>query len=145
MVEGEFQGIWNQVLEDEAREGRSEEDKGKTEDQLKAEYRKIAEGRVRLGLVLGEVGREKGVTVSDQELSQALQRDAVNMARQYNMQPQQVFDLLVKDQNYLAQARAPIFEQKVVDLLFGLASVKDKKVSKEELLKDDELPEGYGS
>lgn len=144
MVEGEFQGIWNQVLEDEAREGRSEEDQNKTEDQLKGEYRKIAERRVRLGLVLAEIGREKGVQVSDQELTQALQRDAVNMARQYNMEPQAVFDMLVKDQNYLTQARAPIFETKVVELLFGLASVKDKKVSKTELLKDDELPEGYG-
>ncbi len=144
MVEGEFQGIWNQVLEDEAREGRSEEDQNKTEDQLKSEYRKIAERRVRLGLVLAEVGREKGVQVTDQELTQALQRDAVNMARQYNMEPQAVFDMLVKDQNYLTQARAPIFETKVVELLFGLASVKDKKVSKAELLKDDELPEGYG-
>ena len=145
MVEGEFEGIWNQVLEDEAREGRSDEDKGKTEDQLKGEYRKIAERRVRLGLVLAEFGREKGVTVNDQELSQALQREAMNMARQYNMEPQQVFDLLVKDQNYMTQARAPIFEQKVVELLFGLASVKDKKVSKAELMKDDELPEGYGA
>ena len=145
MVDGEFEGIWRQVLEDEAREGRDEEDKGKTEDQLKAEYRKIAERRVRLGLVLAEMGRDKGVQVTDQEVNQAMQNDAMNMARQYGMQPQEVYDLLLKNPDYPSQARAPIFEQKVVELLFGLASVTDKKVSKEELLKDDDLPAGYGA
>ncbi len=143
MVESEFEGIWRQVLEDEAREGRDEEDKDKTEDQLKAEYRKIAERRVRLGLVLAEIGREKGVVVTGEEIQQAMQRDAMNMARQYGMQPQEVYDILAKNPDYPVQARAPIFEQKVVELLFGLATVTDKKVTKDELLKDDDLPAGY--
>ncbi len=143
MVESEFEGIWRQVLEDEAREGRDEEDKDKTEDQLKAEYRKIAERRVRLGLVLAEIGRDKGVVVTGEEIQQAMQRDAMNMARQYGMQPQEVYDILAKNPDYPVQARAPIFEQKVVELLFGLATVTDKKVTKDELLKDDDLPAGY--
>jgi trigger factor len=144
MVDAEFEVIWKQVLEDEQREGRSDEDKDKSEDELKAEYRKIAERRVRLGLVLAEIGRVNNVQVTDQEVGQAMQRDAVSMARQYNMEPQQVYDILRQNPNYATQARAPLFEQKVVDFISGKAQVTDKKVSKEELLKEDDLPEGYG-
>ena len=144
MVEAEFEGIWQQVKQDEEREGRSDEDKDKSEDDLKAEYRKIAERRVRLGLVLAEIGRKNNVTVSDQEVGQAMQQEAINMARQYGMQPQQVFDMRRRNPNAAAQIRAPLFEDKVVDLLFGQAKVTDKKVSKEELLKEDDLPAGYG-
>jgi trigger factor len=145
MVEAEFQAIWQQVLADEAREGRSEEDKNKSEEELQSEYRKIAERRVRLGLVLAEIGRERGVTVSDQEVGQAMQNEAMNMARQYNMPPQQVYDMLRQNPNFVNQIRAPLFEQKVVDLLFGVAQVTDKPVSKDELMKEDDLPEGYGA
>ena len=144
MVEAEFEAIWQQVLADEAREGRSEEDKEKGEEQLKAEYRKIAERRVRLGLVLAEIGRERGVTVTDQEVQQGMQQEAMNLARQYNMQPQQVYDMLRQNPNSANQIRAPLFEQKVVDLLFGVAEVTEKPVSKEELMKEDDLPESYG-
>jgi trigger factor len=144
MVEAEFDSIWNQVLQDEAQSGRDEEDKDKTEDQLKAEYRKIAERRVRLGLVLAEMGRANNISVSDQEVTQAMQQEAINMARQYNMQPQQVFDMLRQNPDAAAQIRAPLFEDKVVDLLFTQAKVTDKKVSKDDLLKDDDLPKGYG-
>jgi trigger factor len=144
MVEAEFESIWGQVQADEARTGRDEEDKDKTEDQLKAEYRKIAERRVRLGLVLAEMGRANNITVSDQEVTQAMQQEAINMARQYNMQPQQVFDMLRQNPDAATQIRAPLFEDKVVDLLFTQAKVTDKKVTKDELLKDDDLPKGYG-
>jgi trigger factor len=134
MVEAEFESIWGQVQADEARTGRDEEDKDKTEDQLKAEYRKIAERRVRLGLVLAEMGRANNITVSDQEVTQAMQQEAINMARQYNMQPQQVFDMLRQNPDAATQIRAPLFEDKVVDLLFTQAKVTDKK----------DLPKGYG-
>jgi len=144
MVEAEFQGIWQQVQADEAREGKAPEDEGKTEDQLQAEYRKIAERRVRLGLVLAEYGRKNDVVVSDQEVTQAMQTEAVNMARQYGMPPQQIYDMLRQNPDAAAQIRAPIYEDKVVDLLFGQAKVTDQKVSKDELLKEDELPEQYG-
>ena len=132
MVEAESQAIWQQVLADEAREGRSEEDKSKSETQLQDEYRKIAERRVRLGLVLAEIGRERGVQVSDPEVTNAMQQEAMNLARQYNMPPQQVYDTLRQNPNFAEnRIRAPLFEQKVVDLLLGATDVTEKKVSKE--------------
>lgn len=144
MVESEFEGIWNQVQADQDRDGAAPGDEGKTEDQLRGEYRKIAERRVRLGLVLAEMGRKHEVSVSDQEVMQAMQREAVNMARQYGMEPQQVFDMLRQNPDAASQIRAPLYEDKVVDLMFGMAKITDTKVSKEELLKDDDVPEGYG-
>jgi hypothetical protein len=136
MVDSEFEVIWRQVLADKAEGGESPEDEGKSEDQLKAEYRKIAERRVRLGLVLAEIGRKHDITVTDDELAQAMR---------YRGQEQQVFDQLRQSPNAQATLRAPVYEDKVVDLLFSLAKVKDKAVSKEDLLKDDDLPEAYGA
>jgi trigger factor len=140
MVEAEFEVIWRQVLSDQAEGGLPPEDEGKSEDQLKAEYRKIAERRVRLGLVLAEIGRKHDVTVSDDELAQAMRAEAMR----YRGQEQQVFDQLRQSPNAQASLRAPVYEEKVVDVLFSLAQIKDRPVSKEDLLKDDDLPEGYG-
>jgi trigger factor len=141
MVEAEFEVIWRQVLADQEEGGLSPEDEGKSEDQLKAEYRKIAERRVRLGLVLAEIGRKHEISVSDDELAQAMRTEAMR----YRGQEQQVFDQLRQSPNAQATLRAPVYEDKVVDLLFGLAQITDKKVSKEDLLKDDDLPEAYGA
>lgn len=140
MVEAEFGMIWQQVEADKARDGLAPEDEGKSEEQLRSEYRKIAERRVRLGLVLAEIGRAKGVTVTDEELAGAMRNEAMR----YRGQEQQVFDLLRQNPNAQAQLRAPLYEDKVVELLFEQATIKDKKVSKAELLKDDDMPEGYG-
>jgi trigger factor len=140
MVDAEFEAIWAQVQAETEREGPSEEDKGKSEDQLKDEYRKIAERRVRLGLVLAEVGRRNSVQVNEQELANAMRQEALR----YGAQAQQIFDLLRNNPNAQAQLRAPIFEDKVVDLIVEQAKVKDKKVSKEDLLKEEDLPAGYG-
>jgi len=139
MVDAEFAGIWRQVEQDKAQGNLPPEDADKSDDDLKAEYRKIAERRVRLGLVLAEIGRRNNVQVSDQELTQAMQREAM----QYGPQAQQVFDFLRKDPNAQAQIRAPLYEDKVVELIFSQAKVTDKKVSKDELLAEDDLPEGY--
>ncbi len=141
MVEAEFASIWQQVQQDKDRGGLPPEDAEKTDDQLQGEYRKIAERRVRLGLVLAEIGRTNNVQVSNEEMQNA----AVQEARRYGAQAQQIFDMFMKDQNFQAQLRAPIFEDKVVDLIVGQAKVKDQKVSKEELLKEDDMPEGYGA
>ncbi len=141
MVEAEFEVIWNQVQADVAESGPSPEDEGKSEDQLKAEYRKIAERRVRLGLVLAEIGRKHNVTVSDDELAQAMRAEAMR----YRGREQQVFDQLRQSPNAQASLRAPVYEEKVVDVVFGLAQIKDKAVSKEDLLRDDDLPEGYAT
>jgi trigger factor len=139
-VEAEFGGIWQQVEADKARGGLPAEDAEKSEDQLKDEYRKIAERRVRLGLVLAEIGRKNEVVVTDQELTDAIMREA----RQYGAQAQQVFDMYRQRTDLQAALRAPIYEDKVVDLIFGKAKIDEKEVSKDELLEEDDLPEGYG-
>jgi trigger factor len=140
MVEAEFNAIWQQVQQDKDSGQLPPEDAEKSEDQLRTEYRKIAERRVRLGLVLAEIGRTNDVQVTEPELMNAMRQEALR----YGAQAQQIFDLLRNNPNAQAQIRAPLFEDKVVDLIVDKAKVKDKKVSKDELLKDDELPEGYG-
>jgi trigger factor len=95
---------------------------------------------VRLGLVLAEIGRANNVQVTEQELVEAMRQEAMR----YGAQAQQIFDLLRQNPNAQAQMRAPIFEDKVVDLIVSKAQVEDKTVSKEELLKEDDLPAGYG-
>ncbi|MBV9996966.1 MAG: trigger factor [Caulobacteraceae bacterium] len=140
MVDAEFSAIWSQV-EDERKRGEAEpEDEGKSDETLRAEYRKIAERRVRLGLVLAEIGRRNNIAVSDQELTEAMRQEAMR----FGPQAQQIFDLLRQNPNAQAQIRAPIYEEKVVDLILSKAEVADRPVSKEELLAEDELPEGYG-
>jgi trigger factor len=134
MVEAEFNQIWAQVEQEKNNGTLADEDKDKSEDDLKAEYRTIAERRVRLGLVLAEIGRTAGVTVSDQEVSQAIVREA----RNYPGQEQMVLDFYRKNPNAAAQVRAPLFEEKVVDYILERAKVTDKTVTKEELLAEDE-------
>ncbi len=139
MVDAEFAGIWQQVEQDKTRGGLPAEDADKSEDQLKSEYRKIAERRVRLGLVLAEIGRKNEVAVTDQEMNDAIRREAM----QYGAQAQQVFDMYRQRPDLQASVRAPLYEDKVVDLIFAQAKVKDTPVSKDELMADDEVPEGY--
>ena len=141
MVEAEFGAIWQQVQADKERGGLPPEDAEKSDDQLQTEYRKIAERRVRLGLVLAEIGRANNVQVTDQELLDAMRQEAMR----YGPQAQQIFDMFRQNANMQAQLRAPIFEDKVVDLIVEKAAVKDEKVSKDELLKEDDMPEGYGA
>jgi trigger factor len=140
MVEAEFGGIWSQVQAEKERGELGPEDADKSEDELRAEYRKIAERRVRLGLILAEIGRRANVSVTEQELGEAMRQEAMR----YGAQAQQIFDLMKNNPNAQAQMRAPIFEEKVVDLILGKAEVTDKPVTKEELMAEDELPEGYG-
>ncbi len=143
MVNQEFDQIWAQVERSE----RDEEDKGKTDEELKEEYRKIAERRVRLGLVLAEVGRRAEVQVPNDVLQRAIQEQALREARMMQMQgqdvtPQQVLQFFQQNPGAVAQIRAPLFEERVVDYIFERASVTDKKVSKEELQKDPEGDDG---
>ena len=139
MVEAEFASIWSQVQQDKESGALPPEDAEKSDEQLEKEYRKIAERRVRLGLVLAEVGRANNVQVSEQELAEAIRREAMK----YGAQAQEVFNLLRQNANAQAQLRAPIFEDKVVDLIVSKAKVEEKPVSKDELLKEDDLPAGY--
>ena len=140
MVEAEFASIWSQVEADRERGELAPEDEGKSEETLKGEYRKIAERRVRLGLILAEIGRRSDVNVSEQELNEALRQEALR----YGAQAQQIFDMLRQNPDAQAQMRAPIYEEKVVDLILSRANVADKPVGKDELMAEDELPEGYG-
>ena len=139
MVEAEFSSIWQQVEQDKASGQLPPEDADKTDDQLQKEYRKIAERRVRLGLVLAEIGRNNNVQVTEAELNEAIRREAIK----YGAQAQEIFNLLRQNANAQAQLRAPIFEDKVVDLIVSQAKVEDQSVSKDDLLKEDDLPAGY--
>lgn len=136
MVEAEFDAIWSEIEKDAAKGERPLEDEGKSEAVLKAEYRQIAERRVRLGLVLAEIGRRDNVAITDQELADAMRAEAMR----YGDQAQQVFDLMRQNPDAATQMRAPLYEEKVVDLILSRARVTDKAVSKEELLKEDEPP-----
>ena len=139
MVEAEFSQIWEQVQQDKTSGGLPPEDADKSDAQLEVEYRKIAERRVRLGLVLAEVGRINNVQVTEQELAEAMRAEAMR----YGPQAQQIFDFLRQNPSAQSQIRAPIFEEKVVDLIVSRAKVEDEKVSKEDLLREDDMPAAY--
>jgi len=134
LVDAEFNNIWNQITSDLEQAGKTFEDEDTTEDEAREEYMRLAERRVRLGLVLSEIGEQAGVAVSEQELQQAV----MNHVRQYPGQEQQVFDFFKNNPDAVANLRAPIFEEKTVDHLLEQISVTDKTVSKEELMADDE-------
>lgn len=134
MVNQEFDQIWQQ-LQREMDAGRvSDEEKKKPEEELRAEYRKIAERRVRLGLVLAEIGRVSDVRITEQEVNQALIREA----RQYPGQEREVVQFFQKNPAAMAQLRAPIYEDKVVDHILSVATVQETPVSREELFREDE-------
>lgn len=139
MVEQEFESIWRQVQGDQSQGNLSEEDQGKDEETLRTEYRRIAERRVRLGLVLAELGRAENVEVTDQELQAAMMAEA----RNYPGQERQVFDFYRQNPQAAAQLRAPVYEEKVVELLFAKAKVTEQPVTKDELAAEDDLPDGY--
>jgi trigger factor len=134
LAEEEFKNVWSAVDSDLKAQGRSFEDEGTTEEKAREEYRGIAERRVRLGLVLAEIGERNKIAVTDEEITRAI----VERARQMPGREQEVWEFYQKNPGALASIRAPIFEEKVVDFLLELATVSEKQVSREELLKDDE-------
>lgn len=129
MVEAEFGQIWQRV-EADRKEGRGDaEDKDKDEDTLKGEYRAIAERRVRLGLLLSEIGRANNVTVGADEMTRAMR----NEAGRYPGQEVQVMEFFRKNPQAAESLRGPIFEDKVVDFVLELAKVEDRTVTPAEL------------
>lgn len=129
MVEAEFAQIWQRV-EADLRAGRlDEDDKGKDEETLKAEYRGIAERRIRLGLMLSEIGRVNNVQVGAEEMARAVRQEA----SRYPGQEQQVMEFFRKNPQAAESLRAPLFEEKVVDFLLELAKVTERQVAPEEL------------
>jgi len=140
LVAQEFAAVWAQVEQDLKTRGKTFEDEGTDEEKAKAEYRKIAERRVRLGLVLAQVGESADIKVSDEEVNQAL----IARVRQFPGQEQQVWDFYRKNAQALAELRAPLFEEKVVDHVLGQVKVTEEPVSKDALFADDEEDETTG-
>ena len=132
MVDVEFEAIWRQ-MEQVMKSGQLDpEDADKSEDDLKAEYRGIAERRVRLGLLLSDIGHKNGVQVSQEDLGRAMTQEAMR----YPGQEQQVFEFYQKNPQALESLRAPIFEEKVVDFIFTKAKITNQEVSLDELMTD---------
>lgn len=130
----EFKNVWSAVESDLKSRNATFEQENTTEEKARAEYQAIAERRVRLGLVLAEIGEKNNITVTDEELTRAI----VEQARQFPGREQEIWDHYRKNPAQVAGVRAPIFEEKVVNFIVELAKVTDRTVSREELYKDDE-------
>jgi trigger factor len=134
LIEEEFNLMWNSIKAEMESSGKTFADEDTTEEAAKEEYRKIADRRVRLGLVLSEIGEKNKITVTDDEVSRAV----IERARQMPGREKEVWDYYRNNANALAQLRAPIYEDKVVDFILELANVTEKKVTREDLYKDDD-------
>ncbi len=134
LTEQEFASVWSQIEGDLKRQNRTFAEEGTTEEKAREEYRGIAERRVRLGLVLAEIGERNNIKVTEDQLKAAL----MEQVRQFPGQERQIWEYYQKNPNALAALRAPLFEDKVVDFLTELAEVTDKQVSLDELSKEDE-------
>ncbi len=129
LVEAEFEQIWKALMSELEKEKKTFADEGTSEEDARKEYTSIAERRVRLGLVLGTIGEQAGIAVTEEELQQAL----MERVRQFPGQERQVYDFYRKNPNAMMELRGPIFEQKVVDHIVAGAKVSEKSVSREEL------------
>jgi len=134
LVEEEFDRVWKSVLSEMENQKKSFADENTTEEKARAEYRAIAERRVRLGLVLAEIGEKNKITVADDELNRAV----TERVRQFPGQERQIYEYFRKNPQGVAALRAPIYEEKVVDFLLELANVTEKKVPREELYEEEE-------
>ena len=134
MLENEFSGIWKQVEDAKAKNELPDEDKGKSDDQLKKEYRGIAERRIRLGLLLAEIALQNKLEVANNDLRNALLAEA----RRYPGQEKAVFDYYTQTRGAMERLRAPLLEEKVIDFIVGKAKVTDKKMSADDLAKASE-------
>ncbi len=134
MIEGEFESIWKQASEAKERGLLEPELAAKSEDELKAEYRRIAERRVRLGLLLSEVGRLNNIQVNEDELKRAM----IEEARRYPGQERQVIEHFRQNREAMDSLRAPIFEEKVIDFIVEMAKVDERQVTPEELFAEDD-------
>ena len=134
LIAEEFNLMWNSIKAEMESSGKTFADEDTTEEAAKEEYKKIADRRVRLGLVLSEIGEKNKITVTDDEVSRAV----IERARSMPGREKEVWDYYRSNANALAQLRAPIYEDKVVDFILELANVTEKKVSREDLFKEDD-------
>lgn len=134
MVDTEFDAIWKQIAQDKEADKLDPEDAAKDEDLLKSDYRDIAVRRVRLGLLISEVGRVNAIEVTEEEANMALYREA----QKYPGKERQVFEFYQQAPEAMANLRAPIFEDKVVDFIIDLAKVTERSLTAEQLRKEIE-------
>jgi trigger factor len=132
LVDSEFASIWGQLESNLKRSGKTLADEGKTEEEAREEYRKIAERRVRLGLVIGEIAEKNDLKITQDEMRKAL----IEQARRFPGQEKAVYEYYEKTPGALAELRAPIFEDKVVDFVIDKAKPQERKVSKDELFQE---------
>jgi trigger factor len=132
MLDAEFETIWKQVEQAKETDQLDPDDQGKSDDELRTDYRSIAERRVRLGLLLSDVGTKNNLTVAPEELSQAIGREA----SRYPGQEQAVVSYYQNNPQAIEQVRAPLFEDKVIDFLLELSQVTEKTVTPEELIEE---------
>ena len=134
LVEDEFNNVWKTILDDLQAQKRTFADEGTTEEKAKEEYRGIAGRRVRLGLVIAEIGERNGIKVTDEELTRAI----MDRARQVPGKEQEIWEYYRNNPDAVASLRAPIFEDKVIDFILELAKITEKPVSRADLYKDDD-------
>jgi trigger factor len=134
LVEEEFANVWRTVTSDLEAQKRTFADENTTEEAARAEYRAIAERRVRLGLVIAEIGARNEIKVTEDEMNRAV----IERARQFPGQEQQIWDYYRKSPEAVASLRAPLYEEKVVDFLLELVKATEKTVSREELYREEE-------
>lgn len=130
LVEGEFKAIWADIEQQMQRNGKTFEDEGSTEETTRSEYQTMAERRVRLGLLLSEIGQRNEIKIGDDDIKRAI----IERARQYPGQESQVVEYYKKNANAVAELRAPVYEEKVVSFILELAQVSEKKVTSADLL-----------
>lgn len=138
LVKREFDNIWKQIEQDMERAGQTWDSVAENEDDARKEYREIAERRIRLGIVLTELGKRNGITVPAEELNRAL----VARARMYPGRERDIFDLFRAKPELVAEVRAPLFEEKVIDYIVEMADVTERTVDEAELLDEDAPTEG---
>jgi len=134
MVDLEFEAIWRQVEHDREHGRVDPDDEGKDDEEVKGEYRDIAERRVRLGLLLSEVGRLNQIEVTQDEVNKALFQEA----QRHPGQEKQVVEFYRSNPQAQAQLRAPIFEDKVIDFIIDLAKVTEREVTADQLREEEE-------
>ena len=134
LVEQEFNGVWSGLMQEYKTEGKTLESEGKSEEEAKAEYHRIAERRVRLGLVLAEIAEKAEIKVTDDEVTKAL----IEKARQFPGQEKQVWDYYRKNTQAVAEIRAPIIEEKTVDILLTQVKLTEQVVTREALFADED-------
>ncbi len=130
LIDAEFEGIWRNVNRQLEQAKSTFEAEGTTEEKAREEYRKLAERRVRLGLILSEIGNENQIRISEEELRRAM----IDRARQFPGQERQVLEFYKKNPNAINELRAPVYEEKVITFTLELAKVSDKKVTPAELM-----------